>query len=341
MALAIPGSRGCFSFLQNALSSPSEQINITNEIRDQLQDFLWLAKDITSRPTHLAEIVPTPPTYFGAMDASKSGMGGVWFPPDLQLSGAVLPHSSHRLDAPTLWRYKFPSTLQSKLVSLDNPSGTITNSDLELAGTVAHDDILSSLVPVSRLTLSSFSDNTAAIAWRTKGSTTTSGPAAYLLQIASLHQRHHRYQSSVHYIAGPANVMADDCSRLWNFTDKELITYFNFHYPQKKSWKMHHLQPAMAALISALLKNGQSRRRTFARLKAERTWKIWCAFCESINANPDLSTMADPIPLLQTFGLRWRDGRISPSGKPNRARSVEDAIRLVSQKFSLLGLTCS
>ena len=47
--------------------------------------------------------------------------------------------------------------------------------------------------------------------------------------------------------------------------------------------------------------------------------------------------MADPIPILQTFGLRWRDGRISPSGKPNRARSVENAIRLVGQKFSLLG----
>ena len=47
--------------------------------------------------------------------------------------------------------------------------------------------------------------------------------------------------------------------------------------------------------------------------------------------------MADPVPILQTFGLWWRDGRIAPSGDPNRARSVEDAIRLVGQKFSLLG----
>lgn len=47
--------------------------------------------------------------------------------------------------------------------------------------------------------------------------------------------------------------------------------------------------------------------------------------------------MADPVPILQAFGLRWRDGRIAPSGDPNRARSVEDAIRLVGQKFSLLG----
>ena len=71
--------------------------------------------------------------------------------------------------------------------------------------------------------------------------------------------------------------------------------------------------------------------------KAERTWGIWLAFCQSINVDPYLSAMADPVPLLQTFGVRWRDGRIAPSGNPNRARSVEDAIRLVSQKFPLMG----
>jgi len=71
--------------------------------------------------------------------------------------------------------------------------------------------------------------------------------------------------------------------------------------------------------------------------KAQRAWDIWCAFCTSINANPDVSQMADPVTLLQTFGLRWRDGRISPSKEPNRSRSVEDTIRLVSQKFPSMG----
>lgn len=68
--------------------------------------------------------------------------------------------------------------------------------------------------------------------------------------------------------------------------------------------------------------------------KAQRTWEVWCTFCYSINANPDVSNLADPIPLLQAFALGWRDGRISSSGNPNRARSVEDAVRLVGQKFS-------
>jgi len=62
--------------------------------------------------------------------------------------------------------------------------------------------------------------------------------------------------------------------------------------------------------------------------KAQRGWDIWCAFCTS---------MADPVTLLQAFGLRWRDGRISPSGDLNRDRLVEDAIRLVCQQFPSLG----
>ena len=71
--------------------------------------------------------------------------------------------------------------------------------------------------------------------------------------------------------------------------------------------------------------------------EGQRTWDIWCSFCASINVHPDISTLADFVPVLQAFGLRWRDGRIAPSGDPNRARSVEDAIQLVGQKFSLLG----
>jgi hypothetical protein len=89
MSLAIPGSRGCFSFLQDALKPNLNKVHITTLVRDQLQDFLWLARDVAARPTHLAEVVPSAPTYLGSMDASKSGMGGVWFPQDIKFPGAT------------------------------------------------------------------------------------------------------------------------------------------------------------------------------------------------------------------------------------------------------------
>ena len=126
-------------------------------------------------------------------------------------------------------------------MSSDNFTGKITNSDLELAGTIAHDDVLASTVPVHHLTTCAFSDNTPVIAWQTKGSTTTSGPAVYLLQVSALHHRHFRYKTELHHIPGDLNAMADNCSRLWHLTDDELLTYFNSTYPQLRSWNMFHL----------------------------------------------------------------------------------------------------
>jgi hypothetical protein len=60
-------------------------------------------------------------------------------------------------------------------------------------------------------------------------------------------------------------------------------------------------------------------------------------FCTSINVDPFLSQVADPVIIIQRFGVRSRDGRISPSDNPYRARSMEDAIRFVGQKFASLG----
>jgi len=255
MSIAVPGSRGCFSFLQHALRPGAKRIIITPEIRDQLLDFLHLAQDIASRPTHLAEVVPTPPTYYGSVDAAKQGMGGVWFPPGPPLPNAIHPPLSQRLQAPCLWRFPFPTSITSQLVSTENPTGAITNSDLELAGSVAHDDILASAVNVTHLTTCGLNDNTPTVAWRQKGSTTTTGPAAYLLQMSALNQRHHRYKPETFHIPGTANKMADDCSRKWDLTDDQLLTYFDLTYPQSTSWRMLHLRPEMSsALISALLK---------------------------------------------------------------------------------------
>ena len=81
MSLEIPGSRGCFSFFQEALNPGAQRINITTPVRNQLHDFLWIACDFSYRPTNLAEVAPTPPTYYGYVDAVSAGMGGVWFPP--------------------------------------------------------------------------------------------------------------------------------------------------------------------------------------------------------------------------------------------------------------------
>eukprot|EP00536_Pseudo-nitzschia_multiseries_P012239 jgi/Psemu1/31438/gm1.31438_g len=135
MALAIPGSIGLFSILQEAFRHPDpgrQRLRLTKRVHSFLWEFQWLANDLSNRPTAIAELVPNPfPATMGACDASGAGMGGIHFVP--------LPDGQIQ---PILWRHAFPKWVSSQLVIFDNPNGTINNSDLELAGSIAHNDIL-------------------------------------------------------------------------------------------------------------------------------------------------------------------------------------------------------
>jgi hypothetical protein len=167
-------------------------------------------------------------------------MGGVWF-------------GNNTTDQPTLWQQAFPPEITTSLVTYENPHSTISNSDLELAGHVAHNDVLASLQNIDSVTVACYTNNTPALCWTKKGSATTSIPAAYLLQLQALHQRHYHYHSKTSHTAGTANVMADDCSRLWHLTDEQLLTHFNLHYPQNLLWIQCTLWQEMNfALLSAL-----------------------------------------------------------------------------------------
>ena len=75
MSLLIPVSRSFFSLLQYMLKPGAQRITLIETIKGQLKDFLFLSQDVKNRPTHIGEIVPTPPTYYGAADVAKPVMG--------------------------------------------------------------------------------------------------------------------------------------------------------------------------------------------------------------------------------------------------------------------------
>ena len=241
MILAVPGGRGLFSTLQTGFKqSDKHRIRITQPMADAIADLHHLALDLGSRPTRLGEVVPDIPVAIGAADASGAGMGGVWLSADTAFQ-------------PIVWRATFPPLIQSDLVSTTNPHGRITNSDLELAGQIAHLDVLNQHNDCRERTVSTLTDNISARSWQRKGSTTTLGPAAYLLRLQALHQRHHRYLNQSDYIPGPANAMADDASRLWHLSDTAFVAHLNLVYPQNKPWKLCHLQPAMHSALTMAL----------------------------------------------------------------------------------------
>ena len=132
------------------------------------------------------------------MDAAKPGMGGVLFAPG---------------HPPTLWQAAFPADIRQCIVSVENPSGDLTNSDLEQAGVLAHADVAAHMYDLHELTLATLNDNMAAVARNRKGAIMLDRAAAYLCRLSSLHHRHHRYYHEVSHIAGMANEMADILSR--------------------------------------------------------------------------------------------------------------------------------
>ena len=69
----------------------------------------------------------------------------------------------------------------------------------------------------------------------------------------------------------------------------------------------------------------------------DRTWEKWTRFCAELNVDPQLQEIDDPVRILEVFAVRTRDGRISKSGQPVRASTVDQTLRSVGQAFSQLG----
>jgi hypothetical protein len=226
MVLAIPGGRGLFSQLQSVLTypgnaKPSDRLRLTRAVHDQLDDFRFLAQELSSRPTRWGELVDSDPVFIGAVDASGIGMGGVWF-----------HYANHT--APLLWRSRFDPAITNNLVSATNKQGAITNSDLEQTGLVLQQDVLAQCYDIRECTVCALTDNTAALSRDQHGSTSTNAPSAYLCRLSALHQRAFRYRFQSSYIPGPLNVMADALSRRWDLDDSQLLAHFNSVFPQNQ-----------------------------------------------------------------------------------------------------------
>ena len=253
MTLAIPGSRGLFSHMQEALRhcDTTQRLSLHRGVHDALSDFRLLHQDLARRPTRLYELVPLTPTVDGAHDASGKGMGGVLIPGPTAVTRAWT--TSPTL-SPVVWRAQFPADITADLVSRRNPHGSITNSDLELGGSLVHHEAAVQCFDLRERTILSRTDNTPTLFWQRKGSTTTTGPPAYLLRAQALHQRHHRYVPRHDYLPGLANILSDDASRLHHLSDAEFLTHFNSTYPQTTSWQLWTPSPAILSSVTLALR---------------------------------------------------------------------------------------
>jgi hypothetical protein len=241
MGAAIPGSAGLFRVMQLGLKHADQhQVQITPYLWDHLTDFKMLAASVSGRPTRLAKVVPDYPSVIGAVDSAKPGMGGVLF-----AEGEAL----------IMWRAQFPEDIQQWIVSSNNPTGDLTNSDLEQAGVLAQADIANTTYDLRDRRLATLNDNTAAVSRNRKGALTSDQAGAYLCRMTSLHQRHHRYCHVVSYMSGEAQEMAaDTLSHHHDLSDEQLLMLFDLRFPQEKPWRMCHLPDEMLLALNCLLR---------------------------------------------------------------------------------------
>ncbi|KAL7527284.1 hypothetical protein ACHAXR_001881, partial [Thalassiosira sp. AJA248-18] len=164
MSLALPGFRNMFSRLQNALALKSgASVNFNKGVHQALDDFRWMARDITSRPTHIAEPVPLSPFAEVQHDASGLGAFGSW----LCFPGKDI-FSVSRCCGDT----------SGPTITSENPEGTINNFDLELAGGIFQFGCLAQTFDIPEHTALIKGDNIATTFWERKGSTSTDSPPA-------------------------------------------------------------------------------------------------------------------------------------------------------------------
>jgi hypothetical protein len=293
--------------LQHALRFPeARRIRPTASVHDFLDDFRHLALTLLQRPTRIIEVMPQQPGSIGACDAAASGMGAVHFFP------------THDGVIPLLWRAKFDAAVTARLVTFCNLKGVITNSDLELAASVVHANVLAQQVGICEHAIHNFCDNTVTKYWHDKGSTTSAAPAAYLLRLQSLHQRFHRHVPMHDYIQGDANWLDDKCSRLWRLTDSELLARFNSLYPQTRSWQFCRPMSQMLSATASALCSVRSAPASYLHAPEQRITigNVGKLFATNIPWIRSFSGSKIPSPLSKSW-LRVTDpARLLPAVKP-------------------------
>ncbi len=178
-------------------NNPRASITIDATTKQALQDWSHLLHVAHRQPTPCSNLIPAQPDYIGYCDASKLGAGGVWFGANWNLP-------------PIVWHIQFPHAIQMQLISQKNPSGSITNSDLKMAGLLMHWLVLENIANLEHAHVASGCNNTPTVARTSRLLASKAKTAAHLIRALAL--RILACQTSplaAFHIAGAMNRMAD------------------------------------------------------------------------------------------------------------------------------------
>ena len=262
-SFAMPAGWGLFSPLSMAMAGSPKYIKISPLLKETLQDWRTVVRQLCSIPTHVLQLTAAYPDYLGYSDSCKTGVGGVWMGVSKDIGFFV-------------WRLEWPKDIQDALCTGSNPNGTITMNDLELAGVILEWLVLECLVKdlVFR-SLGINCDNSTSVTWLTKMRTAKSKIAARLLRFLSMRMHRRRTAPLLTIgIAGLDNDMADISSRSFKKgyalkPNISLQSHFNskFPLPQNKSWQEFHIPSDISSRVISCVRGDTSTLGSLLRLR--------------------------------------------------------------------------
>ncbi len=120
---SIPAGRGLLSPCNRLLKNRPHFVYLSTNatLYEAIENIGMLLRESTTVPTRCRELITAWPDYIGVCDASGHGVGGI-----------IISKNSEC--PPTVFQYQWPEEITAALQTQENPKGTITNSDLEMAG---------------------------------------------------------------------------------------------------------------------------------------------------------------------------------------------------------------
>ena len=210
-----------------------------------------LLRESFNDPTRCRELTSRWPDFVGVVDASSHGVGGV-----------VFGEGSECI--PTVFRWKWPEEISKDVKSVENPSGGITNSDLEMAGMVLAWLVIEGVGgDLTEKTIALFGDNTPSISWINRLASKTSDVAEQLVQALALRLKTNKACPLITtHIEGKKNEIADVPSRSfgsnkeWHCeTNTDFHSLFNSLFPlhTQTSWTVFQLNYKVVTRVTSIL----------------------------------------------------------------------------------------
>ena len=251
--LTVPAGKGLLSafYVILRLEPTMVYLHTNTNLRYAVADCRTFLRETVSSPTKCRNLVTGWPDFVGITDASGHGLGGVII-------------GEHRAVAPIVFRLQWPRDISDSIVSDNNPTGTITNSDLELAGLLMLWLVMEEVCDVQDAHVALFSDNSPTVHWVQRLAAKHSHVAMQLIRALALRlQLAGASPLTPMHIAGVNNSLTDIPSRSFGSdaawyckTDTQLLTLFNktFPLPNQASWTVFRVSSRIAMRVISILR---------------------------------------------------------------------------------------